>query len=94
MPRTTRATPAWASSLPGPRGRPPGEESSVKWMSVYLLGYLIFMAGVFIALWKMDVLEEIGPTWTTVSVLVALGIGVMIAVSNSGRKENVEIKSK
>ena len=66
----------------------------MKWMSVYLLGYLIFMAGVFIALWKLDVLEEIGPTWTGVAVLVSLGIGVMIAVSNSGRKENVEIKSK
>jgi hypothetical protein len=66
----------------------------MKWMSIYLVGYLIFMAGVFIALWKLDVLEEIGPTWTGVAVLLAIGIGVMIAVSNSGRKENIEIKSK
>jgi hypothetical protein len=66
----------------------------MKWMSIYLIGYLIFMAGVFIALWKLDVLEEIGPTWTGVAVLLAIGIGVMIAVSNSGRKENIEIKSK
>ncbi len=66
----------------------------MKWMTIYLFGYLVFMAGVFIALWQLDVLDDLGSVWTTVIVLVALGIGVMIAVSNSGRKENVEIKSK
>jgi hypothetical protein len=66
----------------------------MKWMSLYLVGYLLFMAGVFLALWKWDILDQIGPSWTLVAVLVALGMGVMIAVSNSGRKENVEIKTK
>ena len=66
----------------------------MKWMSVYLIGYLLFMAGVFVALWKWEILDQIGPTWTLVAVLVALGLGVMVAVSNSGRKENIEVQSK
>jgi hypothetical protein len=37
------------------------------------------------------VLDEMGPTWTLVSVLVALGFGIMISVSSSGRKSNIEI---
>ena len=63
----------------------------MKWMSVYLLGYLLFVAGLFIALWKWGVLDEMGPTWTLVAVLVALGFGIMISVSSSGRKSNIEI---
>ena len=66
----------------------------MKWMSVYLLGYLLFMAGVFVALWKWEVFRTIGPTWTLAIVLAALGLGVMVAVSNSGRKENIEVSSK
>ena len=63
----------------------------MKWLSLYLVGYLLFMAGVFVALWKWGALDEMGPTWTLVAVLVALGLGVMISVSNSGQKENIDI---
>jgi hypothetical protein len=66
----------------------------VKWTSLYFLGYLLFMGGVFLALWKWGILEDIGPTWTAIAVLISLGIGVMIAVANSGRKENIEVQSK
>jgi hypothetical protein len=65
----------------------------MKWMSVYLFGYLLLMAGVFIALWQFGVFHDMGPTWTLVSVLVALGLGIMISVSSSGRKSNIEIDS-
>ena len=66
----------------------------MKWVSVYLIGYLLFMAGVFLALGKWGILDDIGPTWTWISVLIALGIGVMIAVANSGRKESIEVDTK
>ncbi len=66
----------------------------MKWMSVYLFGYVIFMIGVFGALWQWNVLEDIGATWTLILALLAFGVGVMIAVSNSGRKENITIDSK
>jgi uncharacterized membrane protein YoaK (UPF0700 family) len=66
----------------------------MKWVSLYLVGFIIFMVGVFWALSAAGVLDDIGPTWTMISVLIALGIGVMIAVSSSGRKENITIDSK
>lgn len=66
----------------------------MKWVSIYLFGYILFMAGVFLALWKWEVLQQIGTTWTWIIVLISLGVGVMIAVANSGHKENVEIDTK
>ena len=63
----------------------------MKWTSVYFLGFVVFMAGVYLALWKFGILENIGTTWTLILVLLTIGIGLMIAVSNSGRKENIEL---
>ncbi|HEY2941161.1 MAG TPA: hypothetical protein VGN09_01895 [Vicinamibacteria bacterium] len=63
----------------------------MKWIGIYLLGYVIFMAGVFAALWKLGVLERVGSFWTTILVLIAVGLGIMIAVSGSGKKETIEI---
>jgi hypothetical protein len=66
----------------------------MKWLSVYLIGYVIFLAGVFLALQHWGVLESLGPTWTMIIVLLAIGFGVMISVSAAGRKETIEIDSK
>ncbi|HVG93450.1 MAG TPA: hypothetical protein VND21_03310 [Planctomycetota bacterium] len=65
----------------------------MKWMSIYLIGYLLFMGAVFLALSHLGILDDMGPTWTLISVLFALGVGIMIAVANSGRKDNIEIDS-
>ena len=66
----------------------------MKWVSAYLIGYILFIAGVFLALRKWGVLDDLGGTWSMVIVLLALGFGIMIAVGNSGRKETLEIDSK
>lgn len=63
----------------------------MKWMSIYLLGYLLFMGAVYLGLGHLGILDSMGPTWTLISVLLALGIGIMVAVSASGRKDNIEI---
>jgi hypothetical protein len=36
-------------------------------------------------------LQTIGTTWTIIGVVIAVGLGIMISVSNSGRKENISI---
>jgi hypothetical protein len=46
------------------------------------------------ALWKLGILASIGMTWTLIGVAIAVGIGIMIAVSNSGIKENIQIDRK
>ncbi len=63
----------------------------MKWTGIYFLGFVIVIGGVLAALWKAGVLERIGSTWTIIGVVIAIGIGIMIAVANSGRKENIHI---
>jgi hypothetical protein len=66
----------------------------MKWMGIYLAGYVIFICGVLGALWKVGVLARLGTEWTVIGLVVAIGIGLMIAVSNSGEKKTVEFDQK
>ena len=66
----------------------------MKWTNMYLLGFLVLIGGVLAALWKLGILANIGTTWTVIGVVIAIGFGIMIAVSNSGTKENIEIDRK
>ena len=66
----------------------------MKWMQMYLVGYVIFIGGLVAALWKMGVIERVGAGWTVIGIVIAIGLGFMISVSNSGNKETVEIDQK
>jgi hypothetical protein len=64
----------------------------MKWTGAYFVGYVILIAGILAALWKMGILERIGTAWTIIGVVIAIGFGIMIAVVNSGRKESIQIE--
>jgi hypothetical protein len=64
----------------------------MKWTGIYLVGYLIMLGGLIAALWKSGILASIGTTWTVIGVVIAIGIGIMIAVANSGKKESINIE--
>ena len=64
----------------------------MRWTGAYFLGYVILLAGILAALWKSGVLQRIGTTWTIIGVVIAIGLGIMIAVANSGRKESIRIE--
>jgi hypothetical protein len=66
----------------------------MKWAGMYLVGYVVLIGGLVAALWKLGVLEKIGTAWTLIGLAILIGIGIMISVSNSGRKDNIEIDSK
>jgi hypothetical protein len=66
----------------------------MKWASMYLVGFIILIGGILAALWKLGILASIGSTWTLIGVVIAVGLGTMIAVTNSGTKENIEIERK
>ena len=66
----------------------------MKWVGMYLVGFVVLIGGLLAALWKLDILENIGTTWTLIGVVIVTGLGIMIAVSNSGSKENIEIERK
>jgi hypothetical protein len=69
-------------------------EKIMKWAGMYFLGFAILVGGLLAALWKLGVLVRIGATWTLIGLAVVLGLGIMIAVSNSGTKENIQIDRK
>lgn len=66
----------------------------MKWAVMYFVGFVILIGGVLAALWKLGILDSIGTTWTVIGVVIAIGLGIMIAVSHSGSKENIEIDRK
>ena len=66
----------------------------MKWAGMYLVGFIVLLGGVLAALWKLGILARIGTVWTLIGIAIAIGLGIMIAVSNSGTKENVEINRK
>ena len=66
----------------------------MKWTGIFLIGYVFLLGGILAALWKLEVLASIGTTWTLIGVVIAIGIGIMLAVSSSGSKENIEIDRK
>ena len=66
----------------------------MKWTGMFFVGYIILMGGVLAALWKLGILADIGTTWTVIGVVIAIGVGIMLAVSNSGTKENIDINRK
>jgi hypothetical protein len=58
------------------------------------VGYAIVLAGLVAALWKLGMIERIGPEWTVIGVVIAVGLGFMVSVANSGNKETVEIDKR
>ena len=66
----------------------------MKWAGMYLVGFVILIGGLLGALWKLGVLASVGTTWILIGVVVVLGIGIMMAVSNGSGKGNIEINEK
>jgi hypothetical protein len=61
---------------------------------MYLVGFAILVGGIIAALWKLGILATIGMVWTLIGAVIAIGLGIMFAVTRSGKKENIEIVEK
>jgi len=66
----------------------------MKWAGMYFFGFMVLIGGVMAALWQLGILQSVGTTWTVIGLVILLGLGMMIAVSNSGTKENIQIDRK
>ena len=66
----------------------------MKWAVMFFVGFVILIAGVLAALWKLGILQHIETTWIVIGVVILIGVGIMISVANSGTKENIEIDRK
>ena len=63
----------------------------MKWMGTFFLGYVLLLAGIVAALWKVGVLANVSGVWIAIGTVIALGVGLMVAVANSGTKESIQI---
>lgn len=63
----------------------------LKGMGMYLLGYIPLLVASLLALWKTGVLASIRPFSVGVGLLVAVGLGIMIGVPNSGKNATIEV---
>ena len=45
---------------------------------------------ILLALWKFGILASIGTTWIAIGLIIAIGIGIMIAAA-TGRKSTIEV---
>lgn len=63
----------------------------MKWTGLYLFGYILLVCGLLGALWQLGLLANLTPAWTVIGVVILLGVGIMIAISSSGSKRNIEI---
>jgi hypothetical protein len=64
----------------------------MRWMGIFLVGYVILLIGIVAALWHAGILAQIGATWTVIGVVIAIGIGIMLAVSSGGTKQTIDIE--
>ena len=54
----------------------------MKFINMYLVGYFVLVVGICLALWQSGALNSVAPMWLGIGALVALGIGIMMAVSS------------
>jgi hypothetical protein len=53
----------------------------MRFISIYLIGYFILVVGAVLALWQAGILARIPAAWIAIGALIAVGLGIMLAVS-------------
>jgi hypothetical protein len=53
----------------------------MRFIHLFLAGYIILTLGVGLGLWHAGVLSRIAPIWIAVGALVVIGVGIMLSVS-------------
>jgi hypothetical protein len=61
---------------------------------MYFVGFILLIGGLLGALWKLGVLSRIDPAWTAIGLVIVIGLGIMVSVTHSGTKENIQIDRK
>jgi len=58
----------------------------MRFVNIYLVGYFLLVIGALAALWYGGVLSQISPMWIIIALVIAVGLGIMLAVS-AGKPE-------
>jgi hypothetical protein len=58
----------------------------MRFVHVFLVGYVLLVIGAVAALWYGGVLAHVSPVWILIGLVIAAGLGVMLAIS-AGKPE-------
>ena len=53
----------------------------MRFINMYLIGYFVLLIGAVAALWYGGVLRHVSPVWVIIGLVIAVGLGIMLAVS-------------
>jgi hypothetical protein len=57
----------------------------MKFLKLYLIGYFVLLVGGLLALWQAEILDEIPTVWLLIGGVIAVGLGIMLAVVSAPR---------
>ena len=57
----------------------------MRFLKIYLAGYFLLLSGAALALWQSGILEQIPAIWIAIAAVIAIGLGIMLAVASSPR---------
>jgi hypothetical protein len=55
----------------------------MRFLTIYLVGYFVLLIGAGWALWESGILGEIPGVWIAIGAIIAIGLGIMLAVASS-----------
>ena len=58
----------------------------MRFVNVYLIGYVVLIIGALLALWYGGVLRHVSPVWVLIGLVISAGLGIMLSVS-AGKPE-------
>jgi hypothetical protein len=58
----------------------------MRFIHLYLVGYFVLVVGAVLALWQSGALARVSAIWIAIGLIIAIGLGIMLAVS-SGKPE-------
>jgi hypothetical protein len=56
------------------------------WIWIYLTAYFVLVGAAVVALWQADVLARLPAAWVALAVVLAVGLGVVLAVVSVRRR--------
>jgi hypothetical protein len=54
----------------------------MRFIHLFLIGYFVLVLGAVMALWKAGVLAHVSGMWVAIGMIIAVGLGIMLAVSS------------
>ena len=55
---------------------------TMKFIHLFLVGYFVVILAIGLGLWQSGMFGRIPPVWIGIGALVAVGVGIMLAVSS------------